>query len=296
MTAGEIARAFRDAEIRWLLLKGPSIASRLYADGDSRFYVDVDALVPPPDHARAQRVLAELGFVERAYLPRQRVEHAGVWERARQKVDLHRRFPHIPAGPDAIWHVFSRKTETVKIADENVEIPGLGATALIVALHALHHGTSVDKPMTDLARAIDRFPYRVWREAVEIAEELGAARNLSAALSLGPSTEVLRNSLGLPEPSRWEVYLRSGDRARLAAAFALLEDTRGFKGKATTLWRELVPEPDVRAGEIRRHYGGSSAARIHGRRVVRIVSGIPQAFLARRLERRDARELRRRHG
>src|SRR5436309_3618105 len=58
----EVVRAFRVAEVPSILLKGPSIAGWLYADGSPRSYIDSDLLVRPDRHSRAEKILEDLRF------------------------------------------------------------------------------------------------------------------------------------------------------------------------------------------------------------------------------------------
>ena len=58
----EVVTALRDAGIRPLLLKGPSIAGWLYGDGAARPYGDSDLLVSPGSYRPAENALRALGF------------------------------------------------------------------------------------------------------------------------------------------------------------------------------------------------------------------------------------------
>ena len=67
-----VSRALDAAGIASMILKGPGLARRLYADDPARRrYSDIDLLVSPADFDRAQQVLAELGVSEaiRPYQP-----------------------------------------------------------------------------------------------------------------------------------------------------------------------------------------------------------------------------------
>ena len=56
-----VVRALRDRGVRPLLLKGPAVATWLYAENPRvRAYTDVDLLVAPTDRETAEAVLAEL--------------------------------------------------------------------------------------------------------------------------------------------------------------------------------------------------------------------------------------------
>src|SRR5215208_7748252 len=55
--------ALGSAGVDALLLKGPALARRLYAEGEARGYADIDLLVPRGELASAQEALTKLGYV-----------------------------------------------------------------------------------------------------------------------------------------------------------------------------------------------------------------------------------------
>ena len=57
----QLARAFDDAGLTWLVMKGPVVAG-LYPDVGDRSYADLDLLVAREDYATAIRVLEEHGY------------------------------------------------------------------------------------------------------------------------------------------------------------------------------------------------------------------------------------------
>src|SRR5437763_330784 len=59
--AAEVVGSLEAVGVRALLIKGPAVASWLYAPGD-RTYNDVDLMVAAGDLAHAHRVLVQLGF------------------------------------------------------------------------------------------------------------------------------------------------------------------------------------------------------------------------------------------
>lgn len=59
---GEITAAFDALELRWVVMKGPEVASLLYPDAGDRTYADVDLLVDQRDYAPAMHVLEEFGY------------------------------------------------------------------------------------------------------------------------------------------------------------------------------------------------------------------------------------------
>lgn len=288
MATGELARAFRAAGIRWVLLKGPAIADRLYQGRVRRPYNDVDALVGPRDYVRAEEVLTELGYERVPDSTRRDVEHASPWRRTGGgEIDLHRSFAHIPASRDSVWEALHSEIVTIEVARENVDVPSEGALALIVALHALHHAGQVPQPLADLERALGQLAPEDWERARSLASALGADRNLAAALSLSDRGAVVRARLGLPKVARWEVALRSGSRARLGAAMAALRHSRGIRQKTRALYRELVPEKPTVEAELRLRYMTSSTVLIRAQRILLAIGKLPIATLAWWVQRKD---------
>jgi hypothetical protein len=162
--------------IRSILLKGPAVASWLYDQPWERGYSDVDLLVAPEDHGRAEEVLEALGYhvwtVERESL-----HHASTWTRSgirAAEVDLHWRVPLAPDG-SASWSVLSTETEPLSIGSTTVELLSPAARAMWIALHAVQHGVGSAKPMRDLERALERVDAETWTRAAELSRRLAAA-------------------------------------------------------------------------------------------------------------------------
>jgi Uncharacterised nucleotidyltransferase len=115
LATGEVIRAFDAAGLDCMVLKGPAMARRLYADAPGgRNYGDIDLLVAPGDFDAAGRVLASLGFSDR--LTGIRASEAArlqgrPWHRdgaAYVAVDLHRGFHHV-ADRSAWWELLRRR-------------------------------------------------------------------------------------------------------------------------------------------------------------------------------------------
>src|SRR5438105_7762885 len=58
----EIAGAFDERGVRYLLLKGPAFAQWLYDDPGARLYADIDLLIEPRCLPSARRTVVDLGF------------------------------------------------------------------------------------------------------------------------------------------------------------------------------------------------------------------------------------------
>jgi hypothetical protein len=214
----EVVGALRDAGVEPVLLKGPVLASRLYAPGE-RPYGDCDLLVAPRDHAAAEAVLGRLGFVRvlRPWDGPGRPEHDAPWEReGSPPVDLHRMLPGVHGVSPEQLHRRLRphlRTAEVPFAVTALDDPAL---ALLVGLHAAHHRDHPPvlraRPIADLERALQRIPLGTWCAAAALARRLRASAQLARGLHTVAGGADLAVALGLPAPAAEQ---RSWDRATL---------------------------------------------------------------------------------
>jgi hypothetical protein len=290
---GELARAFREAGVKWLLLKGPSVRSLLYPDTASRPYVDVDVLVAPGDLPTAEALLQALGYEPAPYSTRQEVEHDSPWRRpGGSTVDLHRGFTHVPAPGSATWTALSRDTRQIEVAGEAIQAASEGPMALLIALHALGDAPAKGKAFGDLERACESFELDVWNDAREIAYELRAERNLAVALALTPKGKPIATRMGLPQLSRWEARFRTGSRAAMAALVDRILRERGAKGLFTGLAQELRrdrPTNSFRDGRVGAE-GRSGRNVWRMRRIARGSVKVPVAMVSWAVQRKDFRD------
>lgn len=244
---GEVAAALKGACVRVLLLKGPALASWLYNDRAFRSYVDCDLLVPPEDYSTAGEVLSSLGF-ERS-LEADHLElrfgplHADTWGRASDRawVDLHRALPGMRMGGADVWGALAEGAETLKVGRGWIDIPRPAGRALVVVLHAAHHGDEKERPIEDLARALDQVPFDTWRETLGIAERLHVVPQMAIGLRLMPQGVALAERLQLPSAELVSAALEEGSGAEVALGFDRLARRRGVGGKVGLILSELFP-------------------------------------------------------
>jgi hypothetical protein len=201
MTA-EAVQALRRVGVRSVVLKGPSIARWLYADGHPRPYGDTDLLVSPADLEPAADALRSIGyllFLDDRIAPGADAHHV-VWHRSGDGavVELHWRLPGVRLSPDAAWRRLSAGTETTFLAGAEVEFLGLQARALHLALHATQHGEDRWKALEDLRRGIRCVDASGWRAAAQLAAALDALDAFAAGLRAIPEGVALATSLELP--------------------------------------------------------------------------------------------------
>jgi Uncharacterised nucleotidyltransferase len=249
LVAAEVSGAFRSAGIRTILLRGPSIAGHLYDSDESREYADVDLLIASADGAEAERILADRGFEHSAVLG-QRADDRPPWSRTWKRaddgseVDLHRTIVGIGAGADETWALLSEEVETIEVARALLSGMNAEATAVIVALHAAHHGNEFPQTLSDLSRAIETFPYATWQVAAAIAGRLEATPAFAAGLRLLPAGAELAQRLRLRHDAPAEVVLRAGTAPPMALGFEWLAHVPGLRAKARLVLGKLVPDPE----------------------------------------------------
>lgn len=260
--AVEVATAFAAAGIRSILLKGPSIARRLYDSGEIRGYVDADFLVPPSSRTRAENVLSDLGFAHWAGLGQRSVDRppwSSTWVRARDSgnVDLHRTIDGARAEAAEVWSVLEGEVEPVEVLGTRLEGLSAEATAVVVALHAAHHGARVLQPLDDLARALDRLPYTTWERASVLVNRLDAVEAYAAGLRLLPAGGQLAARLGLPDEPSTETILRAATPPPMALGFDWLAQTPGLRAKLLLVAGKIVPDPEFMRAWFPLARGGS---------------------------------------
>jgi hypothetical protein len=248
--AGELAGGLEGAGVRCILLKGPAIGRWLYADDLLRTYVDIDFLVSPAELGAATELLAKAGFelsLREVALPHGRRPHAGVWVRTgdRASVDLHDTLPGLGVPPEAAWAELEKTTDKMVVGRAEIPVLAEPARALLVALHAAHHGVKDEQALADLARALDRLPESTWRASAAVAERLDAISAFAAGLRLLPEGSGLAATLALPEETTTELRLRAGSAPELALSFDWLVRAPTFRARARLVARKLAPPVGV---------------------------------------------------
>ena len=245
--AAEVVKALRAAGVQSIVLRGPAIRHWLYAGGESRAYRDVDLLVEPRRRHAAEAVLGGLGFVHRqaGFAPGEAVEHAGEWVCRRPKVvvDLHRGLEGVGADPRELWSALVTGCRQLDVAGVPVAVPGEPALALIVTLHAAHHGLEGTKQLAELRRATERAGFETWEEAARLAARLQAVQGFGAGLRLVPEGAAMAERLRLPRGGDVETRLRAASAHSTAIGFARLVAARGIRGKCALVARKFVPTP-----------------------------------------------------
>ena len=244
--------SFDRANVRALLLKGPSIAAWLYADAIDRPYFDCDLLVRPMDFDAAEWALRSLGYLpmlDRWGLPTWWYGHAVPWTHSGGMlcVDLHRTLIGVGADHATVWRVLSAGADEVAVAGLRAPCLGLPARAMHVALHAAQHGPDT-QPAADLERALAIADDELWLRAAGIAAELDATEAFVAGLRLAPPGARLATRLGLPDVRSVTAELRARTPPPLALGFEQLAQAQSMRARVEIVWRNLAPSPRLLRG------------------------------------------------
>jgi hypothetical protein len=245
LVTAEVVEAFGAAGIRSILLRGPAVGRWLYEHESSRPYMDIDLLVEERRSGSAGSCLGTLGFAEvgvEGVLPGDRPTHAHPWSRGDGAcVDLHTTILGVLIPGDEAWAILATGTDTITVAGWEVEVLGQPARALMLALHAGHHGARVSAPLQDLALALEKLPFSIWESAASLAARLEATDLFAAGLRLLPAGETVGRRLSLPAGAPVYVVLRATTPPPMALGFEWLSQTPGWRGKASLVARKVVP-------------------------------------------------------
>jgi Uncharacterised nucleotidyltransferase len=249
VSLAEIVRALASAGVQPLLIKGPAHARWLYDDPAERRYGDLDLLVAPGDFERACGCVLQLGFnpVTAGFRPHETTHYHERFVRGGPLpavVELHRTLSLLAVPATLVWQCLSEGTRTIEVAGAPVRVPRAAASAVIVGLHAAHHGIREPGPIRELERAVDRVDEDTWRAAAMIAHKLGAAPAFAAGLCLTPEGRALAEQLGVSahDASRL-VRLHTQTPPATALGIEQLFTTQGLRGRVSVLARKLAPSP-----------------------------------------------------
>ncbi|ONH23986.1 nucleotidyltransferase family protein [Pseudofrankia asymbiotica] len=240
------------AGIRPMLLKGSVTARRLYP-GEHRPRADCDLLVHPAQFAQARAVLVAAGL--RPYDPCPYAQMFG--HPTGQAVDLHWTLPVATVRAERLWAVLSRHTAEFRLGGTVVATLDLPAHACHLAIHAMSTPARSQAARRDLDRAAALVPLVTWREAMRVADELGARPAVVAALRTGsPGCRRLADALGLPVRVPFAQRLWLADTSLLLTARQVLRAAPA-EHRRVMLRRWLLPtmaeialwgeRPEVRA-------------------------------------------------
>lgn len=290
--AGDAVAHLDEAGVPSILLKGAVIATWLYGDGHVRPYSDVDLLVAPSQFERAKEVLAELGYVHRLT-----GAHPGEFGPKEQElfgprgtcIDLHHGLIGLDAPAERNWEILARRTTPFRLLPAvDVKVLDVPARAMHLALHAAQNGPVDIKAIADLERGLDKVERDGWRDAAELAAQLGGSEAFAAGLRLVPAGQALADELSLTRRMTVELALRTRSAPQDAIFFERLAGTPGLCRRAGLLFRKVFPTATfVRANSPR--VSGLGLVRARAVHVASLAGRLAPAILAWRRARQTAR-------
>jgi hypothetical protein len=199
--SADVLRAFDDAGVESVLLKGASNREWLGDAGQSGGYADCDLLIHPDHGDEAARVLVSLGFVaelEAERMPTWWREHAIAWirEQDRATMDVHRTLPGVAVDDRRAWALLTAGAQEIVVGGYAARALAIPARAMHIAIHAAHHGRD-SAGRRDLNRALERCDDDTWRAAAELARKLGALDALLTGLRMVPAGLEVAGRIGV---------------------------------------------------------------------------------------------------
>jgi hypothetical protein len=209
-----VAAALQQAGVETVLLKGPAFDQLLFEGKRARGYRDIDLLVDPARLPAAEQGLGRLGFrratedsVWRGLGVRiaiaagaLRAEQATAWIRDDDRfvVDLHHTLPEVRASAEETWRVLRAHRSSITVVDAPAETLDRTASALLIALHAAHHGPRWNRAREDLERACVVLERDCWLAAARLAHDLRAGAAMGIGLATTSAGRAIAGELGLP--------------------------------------------------------------------------------------------------
>jgi hypothetical protein len=241
----EVFRALEAAGLDAILLKGQSIARRLYGSDEHRPYVDCDLLIPAASEPDVATVLRELGFEPAPGfgVPDPGVAEQHEWHRGDDHVDLHGSLVGIGVASDQVWPILAADPLVVEVWGRPINALNDNAFAAVLALHAANDGPAGEKALEDLRRGLEMLDEETWERASAVARQLDALAAFTAGLGLLESGRRLIRRLELAPPTDTMVILRASDAAPLAFSFERIRREPTWRARLLRILRGLVPAP-----------------------------------------------------
>jgi Uncharacterised nucleotidyltransferase len=250
--AAEAVTAMHDVGVDVLLLKGRALAASLYLQGETRGYSDVDLLVSPDRLAAAERVLTGLGY--RNVDEIQGIDdvggvvYAATWMRSPSgrwddvMIDLHWGLPGARRPAEITWQALWAQRRPIDVGGYTASTLNRRGQAMHLAIHAAQHGAGFQKPLDELALALERWGEEVWQGAATLAYEVDAQEAFAAGLRLLPEGAWFASRLRLPPTDELDWTIRNRElRPRGTFHLSAFTEARGVLARGRILRRSLLP-------------------------------------------------------
>jgi hypothetical protein len=195
-------QALRAAQVRTVVLKGPFLAARLYADPSMRFANDLDLLITPADLDRAISALASLGYEAEpessAWYFRRHHHHLCLNAAHRPTIELHfRAFSGLGIVVESSEVLSGARG--FRMHRGNVgEILALEDEVLFLVLHAAGHAFERLSWLFDIKMILRQYPDLNWSRLWQRAQAFRSTQALAFTLHMLSSRWQME--LPLPRP------------------------------------------------------------------------------------------------
>jgi hypothetical protein len=295
----EVRQALQDAGVATILIKGPAFARLLYSLPSSRPYDDVDLLVDPRQLDLARRVLNELDFESLSSSgPAAQTDpavgaaanslgdvHSEDFVRVRDGVviDLHDGLPEVSADKLKVWNVIGRHLETIDVGGVPTLTLNRSASAVLVALHAAHHGPGGGRVLTDLDRATTVFDLDCWRHAAGVAAEIEAEEAFGVGLGLLPEGRSIAHELGISSTPSAALRLMWSGAPWSSAFLQTLADQPGAWQRLKLIAQVVWPTPTaMHRGSALARRGRLGLTAAHAARLFALLRRLPEGVRTRK--------------
>jgi hypothetical protein len=139
--------------------------------------------------------------------------------------------------------VLAGHRETWSLAGGHIRVLDAVARAVVVVLHAIHHGPGAERSVTDLDRLIARLPEGDWAAVAALARRLGVENAFAAGLRLLPEGAAIATALHLSETVTPDLWLKSVGVFDGAHGLERLSRAAGTRDALRLVVSEVFPRP-----------------------------------------------------
>lgn len=184
----DISRAFAEAGVPDIVLKGPALAIQAYGDCSRRTFADVDLLVARSDLPRAKKLIIERGYTpkfgegmaDRLVSGQHALEFSGPGPNIEVHWSLLSRHLRFDLGPDELWR------DACRLECAGAQIDALAPHHLFVYMcaHGAKHEWMKFRWVCDVAQLADRLTPLERERVIDLASRTNTKRIVAVALRL----------------------------------------------------------------------------------------------------------------
>jgi hypothetical protein len=264
-----------------VLVKGPALGERYYADPQLRPFADLDLLVPRERLAEATRAAIGLGYrVREEFRPEFGTLHGHDVHLVKQvgsrdaDVEVHWRIGDDRLGEALDHGELMAGAERISVGGASVAVPGTPHQLLVVALHLLSDRSKRLVWVRDVELVALAADEAEWERAFELADRLGLLWVLHRALDYAAAHLGLSRPRPRPagDPPAWGPLRAVEDLDMRASTHVGRLAALSWRERQAYLWAVLIPTREGLRGTV----GGDDAPtwRLAARHASRALAGL----------------------